>query len=624
MGALYLCMYNSSKISINIEFTKSFMSMKSRGPDDTQLLNDNTPIITQMNMNQISSVLSKREIKEYKPITFNYGYHRMSINDLSIDGSQPFEDPIINKVMKYPEIRLRPKRRLMCNGEIYNYNELLSKHCFNDRDLQSNSDVEIILPLYIKYIESENNNVNSSAAALEKCLSELDGEFSFILTENTNSFNLKKINVFAVRDIFGTRPLYMIKYSPKNSNSNANANTNEIFYLFVSEIKSIPNSLLVNSEYIIQEVPPGTYWSYQNSVVQKNELEFIPYYSFNIYKNLEMCSINQATPDVISDIYKNINDLITKSVIQKYKSAEQNVGVLLSGGFDSCIILGIIINYLTSNNYDFETQPFHVFTIGDNNNIDVKMATLYIEFLEKTFNIDIHFHIVNIQNLNLIIPEIDNIISCLETYDALTIKKSIPMIFLLKYIKDMTDVKILLSGEGLDELCGYSQFFDLSDVEFQNKSIKLLQNLSKYDLLRSDKLAGSLGLEIRYPFLNKEFVEYILSIHPKLKRPQVSGYSKTPIEKYIIRKSFDEVNFIDKSVLWNSHQSINESFENLNTFLKTYFDNLYSDTDFYIYLQSKNEADIIKTKEQMYYKILFNKKYPNTDILNTFWESLWE
>lgn len=627
MGALYLCMYNSSKTSINIEFTKAFMSMKPRGPDDTQLLSENTPIINQMNINQISSVLSKREIKEYKPITFNYGYHRMSINDLTIDGSQPFEDPIINKVLKYPEIRLRPKRRLICNGEIYNYNELVNKYEFNDRDLQSSSDVEVILPLYIKNIESNNNLTENerSKIALEKTLEELDGEFSFVLTENTNSFNLKKINVFVVRDIFGTKPLYMVKYKPKILQ-----NSDDMFYLFVSEIKSVPNALLVNSDYIIQEVPPGTYWSYQNSVINQNDNDFIQYYSFDKYKNLDICCINKATPEIINDVYSNIKNILTTSVIQKYYNTQRDVGILLSGGFDSCIILSILIKYLANQDYDFKTRQLHVFTIGDRDNSDINLAKSHVEFLEKKFSIDIHFHLVNIQNFNLVIPEIDNIISCLETYDDLTIKKSIPMLFLLKYIKKMTNVKVLLSGEGLDELCGYSQFFDLSDSEFQSKSIDLLKNLSKYDLLRSDKLAGSLGLEIRYPFLNKTFVEYILSIHPKLKRPQISGYgySNKPIEKYIIRKSFDDVNdtYMEKNVLWNNHQSIDNSFGSLNEYLKNYFDSLYSNTDFYIYLQhTRNDKILTKTKEQMYYKILFNKKYPNTyDLLNNFWESLWD
>ena len=147
MGAISFLLYNMSKPPINIEFTKSFMKMKNRGENDTQLHIENTPIITNANIQQINSVLSKREIKEYKQITFNYGYHRMSINDNSEDGSQPFEDPIMHKTSVYPELRSRPKRKLLCNGEIYNYADIVNSEDFTDKDLQSESDCEVILPL---------------------------------------------------------------------------------------------------------------------------------------------------------------------------------------------------------------------------------------------------------------------------------------------------------------------------------------------------------------------------------------------------------------------------------------------------------------------------------------------
>ena len=113
MGAILFLLYNMSKPPINIEYINSFMNMKSRGEDDTQLLIENTPVINNINTQQISSILSKREIREYKQITFNYGYHRMSINDISEDGSQPFEDPILHKISSYPELRNRPKRKFL-------------------------------------------------------------------------------------------------------------------------------------------------------------------------------------------------------------------------------------------------------------------------------------------------------------------------------------------------------------------------------------------------------------------------------------------------------------------------------------------------------------------------------
>lgn len=627
MGAISFLMYNMSKPPIDINFAKHFIKMKNRGENDTQIITESSPTITSLNINQISNYLSKREIYEYKPFTFEYGYHRLSINDISLDGSQPFQDPIPHKLLKYPELKSRPKRKLLCNGEIYNYNQLVEKNNFSDRDLQSQSDVEIILPLYIKYLEESKNPVQ----ALEKCLGTLNGDYSFILTENTNTFDLKNINIFAVRDPWGTKPLYMIKYTPLKSNQNTNETG--LFYMFVSELKGIPTNLLNNPEYSIVEIPPGTYWSYQNSIINKNTQEFIPYYDFNKFKDLNSCVINTANPETISKLYRDIQNLLTESIISRYELSHQNVGLLLSGGFDSCILTSILVKYLVEK-YNY-SKPLHVFTIGNENNKDVVKAKEHVELLEKTYNIDIHHHVIQINNFNLITTEIDNIIFQIESFDSTTIRKTIPMAFLLKYIKSYTDVRVLLSGEGLDELCGHHELFELDNQEFQNKSINLLQNLSKFDLLRNDKIAGSYGLEIRYPFLDISFVEYILSIHPLLKRPQISGYTKNPIEKYIVRKSFDtnENIIINKDILWNHKQDISSSLDNSQKLNFTdqlihFYNNKYTDSEYFYYLQIINSNPTLhtvipNTKEEMHYKKTFDKYYPNiSNILPYYWNSL--
>lgn len=604
------------------------MNMKTRGQDNTQLIYDQGPVMNPINESQIKMTLSRREISEYKTLHFTYGFHRMCVNDLSIDGSQPFEDPLIWKLTQYPDLRYRPKRRLLCNGEIYNYRELLEKYQFTDKDLQSKSDVEIIMPLYIQNTEKLGN----STEGLKMSLEELYGDFSFVLTENTSTFDLKKLNIFAVRDYFGSKPLYMVKYVP----SVLKNNVSNIFYLFTSEIKSIPIKLLNNPEYIVLEVPPGSFWSYQNSVVNKSSEEFIIYYNFDKYKSLESCDINTADQSTISYIHKNIKTYLSNSIMKRWNLSEQKIGILLSGGFDSSIILSILLKNLVDSNYDFINNPLHVFTIGNEMNSDVIYAKKHVESLEKYYSIDIHHHIIDIDNLDIIIQELSNIINCLETFDSLTIQKSIPFIFLLKYIKEKTDIKVLLSGEGLDELCGHKEFSELNDSDFQSKSVDLIHNVNKYDLLRSDKIAGLFGLEVRYPFLDKSFIEFILSIHPKLKRPQIYGFSKSPIEKYIIRKAFDYINeddsddinfYIDKDVLWNSRQDISDCLDDLKLNLHNYYEKKYSDIVFFNYtqkLKSMGYNIIPQTKEEMYYQIVYNNVYPNTsNLLNNFWKDLW-
>ena len=128
MGAISFLLY-ANDAQIDIEFTKAFNQMKSRGPDDTTYITDSTYSVSKVksNMDQIRLHLTRQEISEYQQFSVLYGFHRLSINDTSMNASQPFEDPIINKISTYPDLRNRPKRKLLCNGEIYNYNEIINK-----------------------------------------------------------------------------------------------------------------------------------------------------------------------------------------------------------------------------------------------------------------------------------------------------------------------------------------------------------------------------------------------------------------------------------------------------------------------------------------------------------------
>jgi asparagine synthase (glutamine-hydrolysing) len=613
MGALFFVINNYEDSPINVSFINGFMNMKNRGKDDTNTMNETTPNITHLNINQAMLTLSKRELREYRPYTFTYGFHRMCINDLSYDGSQPFEDPILHKIREYPELKTRVRRRLMCTGEIYNYEQLRSDEKFTNKDLQSTSDVEIILPLYIKY-------------GLEQCLNKINGEYSFILTENTNTYDVKTINIYAVRDMFGIKPLYMIK---RNNNGG-------IFYMFVSELKGLPSSILNNHEYVIKEVPPGTYWSFKNSVILGNngdENEFIRYYSFDKFRSLDACIYNKATPEVLSDVYNKIRESLTDSVIKRYELSKQKVGFLLSG-FDSAIILCIVIKYLQKSGYDFEGNPIRVFTFGDNESKDVISARECISFLETTYSIDIHHHIINVHNVNIILSDIRDIIYTLETSDRRTIRQSIVYAFLCKYISQHTDIKVILTGEGLDELCGYEQLFNLDDSKFQEKSVDLLNNIGKFNVTARDKIAGFYNMEARHPFLDKDFVELMLSIHPILKRPQKYDYSKGAIEKYIVRKAFDDSivgsNFyINKTLLWKKSGCISNSTRYIKSELDKYFSEMYSDPEFYDYIQmTRQNVNIVnypKTKEDMYYQKTYDLYFPNTsNIIDKTWDNIWE
>lgn len=622
MGGIEFIIYND--ININIDFIKSFMGIKYRGINDTSHIIESSidlNILNTQQQNQVTLYLSKNDIQTYKQYTFVMGFHRMCINDQSFNGSQPFEDPIVNKLLVYPELKQRPSRKLICNGEIYNYKDIININSFTDKDYCSNSDVEVILPLYIKYNSDDNTNTNN---ALIKTINDLDGEFAFILTENIKTYITANINIYVVRDYLGIKPLFYVK------------NNTFDFYMFVSEIKTLPNFIINNDSYEICQVPPGSFWSFQTRT-------FTKYYDINTYKDINNCLIQNTDAESVNIIYTNIKRLITEAIISRYGECceinehhtQLSFGILLSGGFDSSLMTSILIKYLISIDHDFSNCVIDLFTIGDtlgSDDIDVNYAIIMVEFLKTKYpNVNINHHIIYINDIEILTSDIETIIYHLETFDPETIRESIPYYYLFKYISEKTNVKVLLTGDGLDELGGYSNFSTLSDNDFQLKSIELLKNLCNYDILRTDRMSNAFSLELRHPFLQKKFVEYVLSIHPKLKRFQVYKNTEDPIEKYIIRKSFDihvqNDNYLPESILWRRTLCICESLSNFELRLQNYFNALIDDQTFNFKLKQYpiNEITLPKTKEELFYRQIFDKLYPNRNYLvSKFWNNIWD
>ncbi|NBP13172.1 hypothetical protein EBU95_02105 [bacterium] len=525
MGGLYFAVYNDNTCYVDNSFTNAFMRMKARGADETTLVTDATPPINQINQAQAVLFLSKREIANYKQIKFTYGYHHTKINDTTDNYVQPFVDPILHKARKYPEIRMRPLRKLMCNGEIYNYNELVASEKFCDRDLQTTSDVEIILPMYIKH-------------GLEYTLANIEGDYSFVLTESTNTFDTKSINAFVARDPVGMRSLYCVKKK---------CAPGSFFYLFVSELKSIPDHVISSGDWSVLEVPPGCYWSLQN-VLTSNTPEFIRYHDmYKLYGDLTGARYTLPTPEQLDILYTNVSYTLTNAVTKRCNLSSVPFGVLLAG-FDSCAILQIVCK-------SFPSAIVHAFTIGDNDEQDTLTATMCVEYLKERFpRVTLHHHVIGIHTPKLLEDTLQSIAYTLESDDPLTVQQSLPFNFLMKYIKQNTDIKVLLSGEGLDELLTIHS----GSQDAQQTLIDNITNIYKRDILRNDKIAGLYNLEVRHPYLDTHFIDLMMSVHPRLKTPQKYDYTKNPIDKYIVRKAFDIDNSLPYQVLWARSKCISK------------------------------------------------------------------
>jgi asparagine synthase (glutamine-hydrolysing) len=379
-------------------------------------------------------------------------------------------------------------------------------------------------------------------------------------------------------------------------------------------------------------------WSFQNSIISKNANEFIRYSDWNYYNDITKCEIVNADPESIADVYRNIRSKLTQAVVARYYTSNLDVGVLLSGGFDSSLVLSTLTIHLNSIGHDFTERPINVFTVGDIDSNDVKYANNVVAYLENKYNIDIHHHVVCVNDVCKLVKSAEEIVYSLETYDATTVRGAYAYSALFKYIKENTNVKVLLTGEGIDELCGYHRLFDLCDDGLQQKSVRLLKYLSKFDMLRADKIAGWFGLEVRHPFMERQFVEYILTIHPRLKRPQVYEHNKPPIEKYLIRKAFDLADlsnltdnnqFLPYEVLWRPIEDTSVCFQNIISEIGEECEKIYTDIDFSDFLNSSHirldSATKPTTKEEMHYRKLFEKYYGTTiNVVPKFWYQLWD
>ena len=434
-----------------IDITKIAMLSKIRGPDNT---------VTRM-------------VDEYNYLVF----HRLCINDLSEAGNQPLNHP--------DDVGLT----LICNGEIYNYNELIQQNNFS---LSSSSDCEVILHMYKKY-------------GIEHTVKNLDGVFAFVLIDNHTN------KIFMARDPLGVRAMYM--GFDKDTEGNIMAT------VVSSELKSVKG--LAND---IEQFKPGCYYELNEGV----------YHRYYFYKY----SISEATDEV--EILQNIRTKLEKAVKKRLLS-DRPIGCLLSGGLDSSLITALVAGH-------YPRGHLKTFSVGMEGSVDLKYAKMVADHLGT----DHHEVIFTEQQM---LDGIRDVIKQIETYDTTTIRASTPMFLLSKYIKENTNATVIFSGEGSDEASGSYMYFKNApnEEEFQDECIRLMKDLCYYDNLRCDKSTAGAGLEVRVPFLDKEFLNYYMSIPPTMKMPNTHN-----IEKYLLRKAFDEDNILPKEVLWRVKEAMSD------------------------------------------------------------------
>ena len=319
----------------------------------------------------------------------------------------------------------------------------------------------------------------------------------------------------------------------------------------------------------------------------------------------------KESPRNFGFIEKRINKLLLKAV-RKQIISDRPIGCMLSGGLDSSLICSILCKILGPKNV-------RTYSIGMNGSTDLRYAKFLAENL-GTIHTEVYFT-----------PEdglsaIPFVIKDLETYDITTIRASVGMWLLSKYISENTKDKVIFSGEGADELfCGYLYFhYAPSDKSLEEESYRLVENLYKYDVLRADRSVSSHGIELRVPFLDNKLVDFCLSIPGSYKKP-ING-----IEKYILRKSFDrgaassfggDYGYLPSEILWRRKEGYSDGVSSLEKswfeYIKEHVENIISDSEFAPF------STIFPSKESYYYKKIYDTYFPNYKQNLEYWMPKW-
>ena len=398
----------------------------------------------------------------------------------------------------------------------------------------------------------------------------MDGDFAFVIIDGDD--------YIAGRDPIGVKPLY---YGLDERGR----------IYFSSEMKSIADQCKSFSTF-----PPGHYYTAKTGFVKYYDPEYEDHENANQSLDLDL-----------------IRETLTEA-IRKRLMSEVPVGVLLSGGLDSSLIAAITSRLLAENG-----KKLHSFSIGlDADSPDNIVARKAAEFL-GTEHHEVHFTIEEGVEI------IEKIIYHIETYDIISVRAGVPMYLLSKAISEK-GIKVILSGEGADEIFGGHLYFRNapSAEEFQKETIERVQKLFTADILRADKATMANSLEIRLPFLDKEFLDVAIRIKTEEKQPKTYDGA----EKYILRKAFDmpENPYLPTEVLWRQKEQFSDGvgYSWINELIE-YCSAQVSDEQL-AGAAVEFPYNPPTTKEAYFYRSVFHKYYPQTSAAQTVrkWIPKWQ
>ena len=476
------------------------------------------------------------------------------------------------------------KQVLAVNGEIYNHRNL-RREVAGSYEFQTGSDCEVILALWRQLTLSAHTPTHEAITAM---LERLSGIFAFAL------YDAERDEFLIARDPIGVIPLYI------------GHDADGTVYV-ASELKALEGYCETYEPFL----PGHYYWSRTPGMrryytrpwmAEVPESSTLPGNSGRAEDSDQSDQSDQSENSKHRAAVQTIHDGLTESVRRQLMS-DVPYGVLLSGGLDSSVISAIANQFAERRiEADGETPAYwprlHSFAVGLKGAPDLAKAKLVADHI-GTVHHEIHYTIQ--EGLDAI----RDVIYFIETYDVTTVRASTPMYLLARVIKSM-GIKMVLSGEGADEIFGGYLYFHKapSREEFHRETVRKLSKLHLYDCLRANKSLAAWGVEGRVPFLDKEFLDLAMGLDPAEK--MCPG---TTIEKKVVREAFADL--LPEDVAWRQKEQFSDGvgYSWIDT-LKQITAAAVSDEQM-THAAERFPINPPQNKEEYYYRSIFAEHFPS-------------
>ncbi|XP_008419459.2 asparagine synthetase [glutamine-hydrolyzing] isoform X3 [Poecilia reticulata] len=453
-----------------------------------------------------------------------------------------------------------------------------------DFDYQTKVDGEVLLHLYSRF-------------GIQKMASLLDGVFAFILLDTANR------KVYLGRDTYGVRPLFKFL-------------TDDGFLAVCSEAKGLVE-ITHSMETAASIVPflPGYFEVFDLKL--NGKVQSIQFEQFHCCTREPAHALYDTVEGLSSDfgeetVKRNIRTLF-ENAVRKRLMAHRRIGCLLSGGLDSSLVAAMLLKLSKEEKLPYSIQTF---SIGAEDSPDVMAAEKVAAHIGSE-----HHKVEFIAEEG--VKAVEDVIFHLETYDITTVRASVGMYLVSKYIREKTDSVVIFSGEGSDELTqGYLYFHKAPSAKAgAEDSVRLLKELYLFDVLRADRTTAAHGLELRVPFLDHRFTAYYLSLPEEMRTP------KDGVEKHLLRDSFKGLNLIPDEILWRRKEAFSDGMmsekKSWYNYLQEHLDSVVNDSQ-----MEKAEQTFPhnppRTKEAYYYRQVFEKFFPGrAQWLSHYWMPCW-